>query len=97
MKIFRISEKAIDDIEDTWLNTKKHWSTKQADRYYNLIFDEINYVTQNYESGKSMDHVKMGYRAAKVKSHLVFYKKIDEDTIEVIRILHQSMDIENHL
>lgn len=44
-----------------------------------------------------MEHIRKGYRASKVKSHLVFYKICDENTIEVIRILHQRMDIENRL
>ncbi len=95
MRIYRISAKAIEDIEKIWEYTRDIWSVEQADRYYNLIIDEIEYIAQNFESGKSMEHIKKGYRASKVKSHLVFYKIFDENTIEVIRILHQRMDIEN--
>lgn len=97
MRIYRISAKAIEDIEKIWEYTRDIWSVEQADRYYNLIIDEIEYIAQNFESGKSMEHIKKGYRASKVKSHLVFYKIFDENTIEVIRILHQRMDIENRL
>lgn len=97
MRIYRISAKAIEDIEKIWEYTRDIGSVEQADRYYNLIIDEIEYIAQNFESGKSMEHIKKGYRASKVKSHLVFYKIFDENTIEVIRILHQRMDIENRL
>lgn len=69
---------------------------EQADRYYNLIFDEINYICKNINAGKSMEHVRKGYRATKVKSHLIFYRVLN-DTIEVIRILHEQMDIESRL
>jgi len=31
-----------------------------------------------------------------VKSHLIFYKVVN-DIVEIIRILHQRMDIENQL
>ncbi len=93
---FVISKKAVADLEEIWLYTVGKWSTQQADRYYNLIFDEINYICNNSSSGKSKDHIRKGYRASKVKSHLIFYK-VSNNTIEIIRILHERMDIENRL
>lgn len=68
---YRISEKAVHDLEDIWLYTSKTWSQEQADRYYKLLIDEIEYVAKNFESGKSMEHIKHGYRASKVKSNLI--------------------------
>jgi toxin ParE1/3/4 len=93
---FVISKKAVSDLEEIWLYTVKKWSTEQADRYYNLIFDEINYICKNINAGKSMEHIRKGYRASKVKSHLIFYR-VKNNTIEIIRILHERMDIENRL
>lgn len=95
--IFEISEKANEDLENIWLYTYENWSQEQADRYYNLILDEIEYITENFESGKSLEHIRKGYRSTKVKSHLVFYRKSKRNTVEIIRILHQRMDIENRL
>ena len=93
---FVISKKAVSDLEEIWLYTHEKWSVDQADRYYNLIVDEINYICKNNNAGKSMEHVRKGYRASKVKSHLIFYRVLN-DMIEVIRILHERMDIENRL
>jgi toxin ParE1/3/4 len=93
---FVISKKAVSDLEKIWLYTLEKWSVEQADRYYNLIFDEINYICKNNSAGKSMEHVRKRYRASKVKSHLIFYRVLN-NTIEVIRILHERMDIENRL
>jgi toxin ParE1/3/4 len=93
---FVISKKAVADLEGIWLYSVEKWSIDQADRYYNLIFDEINYICRNSNSGKSMEHVRKGYRASKVKSHFIFYRIVN-DTIEVIRILHERMDIGNRL
>ena len=91
-----ISKKAVSDLEGIWLYTVQNWSVTQADRYYNLIFDEIHFICRNVNAGKSMEHIRKGYRAAKVKSHLLFYR-IQNNTVEVIRILHERMDIENRL
>ncbi|HEY5461716.1 MAG TPA: type II toxin-antitoxin system RelE/ParE family toxin [Hanamia sp.] len=93
---FVISKKALADLEEIWLYTVEKWSVEKADRYYNLIFDEINYICRNINSGKSMEHVRKGYRASKIKSHLIFYRVLN-DTIEIIRILYERMDIENRL
>ncbi len=94
---FVITEKAIEDLEKIWVYTYENWSVQQADRYYNLIIDEIEFISENFISGKSMEHIKRGYRVTKVKSHLIFYRKSIESVIEIIRILHQSMDVENRL
>ncbi len=93
---YLISKKAVLDLEQIWLYTVEKWSIAQAERYYSLIFDEIIYICRNINAGKSMEHVRKGYRASKVKSHLIFYR-IQNNTLEVIRILHERMDIENRL
>jgi len=94
---YYISEKANQDIEKIWLYTFENWSLEQADRYYNLIFDEIEFISENFESGKSVDYIKKGYRASIVKSHIIFYKKSRRNIVEIIRVLHQKMDIENRM
>jgi toxin ParE1/3/4 len=93
---FVISKKAIADLEEIWLYTADRWSIGQADRYYHLIFDEINFICKNPRSGRQMDWIRRGYRVAKVKFHLIFYK-VEKDFVQIIRILHERMDIENRL
>jgi toxin ParE1/3/4 len=94
---YRISHAAIQDLEAIWQYTQKNWSIEQADRYYRLIIGEIEFVAENPEAGKSYEQFKKGYRASKVKSHLLFYRKIESEPIEVIRILHQRMDLKARL
>ena len=85
---YRISEKAVEDLENIWTYTFQKWSIEQADRYYNLNINEIGFITNNFMTGKSMDHIKKGFRASIVKSHLIFYRKSQNNQIDVIRILH---------
>lgn len=93
---FAITKKAVADLEEIWYYTFEKWSVTQADRYYNLIIDEIKFICKNITAGKSMKHIRKDYCCSKVKSHLIFYRIIN-DTVEVIRILHERMDIENKL
>lgn len=94
---YSISEKANQDIEKIWLYTFENWSLEQADRYYNLILNEIEYIAGNFESGKPADHIRKGYRTSIVKSHVIFYRKSKRNIVEIIRVLHQKMDVENRI
>lgn len=91
-----ISKRAVSDLEEIWLYTVEKWSFEQANRYYSLIFDEIGFICKNIDAGKSMTHIRKGYRSSKVKSHLIFYRVV-KDIVEIIRILHERMDIDNRL
>ena len=93
---YRISQKAAEDLENIWLYTFQNWSLEQADKYLNILWDEIAHLAQHPETGKNYYHIKEQYRCAKVKSHLIFYK-ISTTNIEIIRVLHQKMDIINRL
>lgn len=95
---YSISHKAAADLEQIWLYTVEHWSVEQADRYINLIFDEIEYLTEHPTSGKDYSHIREQYRCSKVKSHLIFYRTDKNGIdIDIIRVLHQRMDLESRL
>jgi len=95
---YKISKEASYDLEKIWLYTFENWSIEQADRYLNLIFDEIEYLCLKPNSGKDFGYVRKGYLRTKVKSHLIFYRiNTKQNELEIIRILHQMMDIESHL
>jgi toxin ParE1/3/4 len=95
---YNLSRKAEEDLEEIWLYTLEIWSKEQADRYLSLIFDEIEFLTANPKTGQDFDHIRKNYRYSKVKSHLIFFKhKKSENVVEVIRILHERMDLENRI
>ena len=98
MMRYKISSKAADDLENIWLFTFENWSLAQADRYLNLILDEIEYLSINPDAGKDLSQIRKSYRSSKVKSHIIFYRHSEKhQTIEIIRVLHQRMDIENRM
>lgn len=95
---YKISREAQIDIESIWLYTYETWSIEQADRYFNLIIDEIEFLASNPNSGKDSNYIRKGYYRSKVKSHFIFYKiNLNENEIEIIRILHQQMDVKSRL
>lgn len=93
-----ISRPAAEDLEEIWFYTFENWSIGQADRHLNLVVDEIEYITEKPKPGKDYSEVRKGYFRSRVKSHFIFYRiNQKEGEIEVIRILHQQMNIENKL
>jgi len=97
MSEYIISEKALEDINNIWIYTAENWSIEQANRYYNLIVDEIEYVSVNFDESKDFSNIRKNYKVSKVKSHLVFYKKTENTEMEVVRILHERMDLKNRV
>jgi toxin ParE1/3/4 len=95
---YLISKEASKDLEKIWLYTFETWSQEQADRYFRLIMDEIDNIAKDPKVGKDQSGLREGYLSSKVKSHIIFYRMNEKKkVIEVIRILHQQMDIESRL
>ena len=97
MSQYVISEKAVEDINNIWIYTAENWSVAQADRYYNLIYDEIEYIVNNFDMARDFGEIRKSYKCSKVKSHLIFFKKDKMNEIEVVRVLHEKMDVESRL
>ena len=95
---YKISKAAADDLERIWLYTSEIWSRAQADYYFDLLMDEIEYLAENPKSGKDYNEIRKGYFRSRVKSHFIFYKiKNKQNELEIIRVLHEMMDIESHI
>jgi toxin ParE1/3/4 len=95
---YKISNEASNDLKEIWNYTTQNWSKQQADYYINLILDEIEHLAFAPYPGQDYSFLRIGYFRSKVKSHFIFYKiNSDDESVEVIRILHQQMDIKSHL
>ncbi len=94
---YRISKQAINDLNNIWRYTLNTWSKEQTDSYYDLLIGAIEFVADNFSTGKSAEQTRKNYRVMAIKSHLIFYRKSTDNIIEIIRILHQRMDIKKHL
>ena len=47
--------------------------------------------------GKSCEEIKPGYYKFPTGSHVVYYRGKTEKQIEIVRVLHESMDVELQL
>ncbi len=95
MSKFLLTRKAVHDLEDIWDYTVKKWSENQAEIYYLLLIDSCSEIAKNPSIGKSYDVVEQDILGCKTGEHIIFYRKISEQEIEIIRILHGMMDLKN--
>lgn len=96
MSRFRLSPLAQTDLEDIWDYTFKRWDGDQAEHYVQQIRQTIEQLAGMPKLGRVCDDVREGYRKYPVGSHIVFFR-VRPDHIDVIRILHNRMDIDRHL
>ena len=92
-----LRQRAIDDLNNIWLYTFEEWSEKQADKYYATLEFTCMQIGENPQLGreyKEISHNLLGLRTGK---HIIFYQVISKDEIEIIRILHEQMDLKNRL
>ena len=92
---YRLSPLAVADLERIWSWTARRWSTEQAESYHITLVSAFNGLGSGRKRGRAVD-VREGYFKYAVGSHLVFYRP-SAIGIDVIRILHQRMDVERHL
>jgi toxin ParE1/3/4 len=93
---YRLSPRAERDLEEIWAYSARRWSVEQADRYANDLIDMIERLAEEPQQGRSAEHVRRGYLKYPIGSHVIFYRR-STTGIDVIRILHQRMNIEAHL
>ena len=46
---------------------------------------------------RDFGNFRKSYKYSKVKSHLIFFKKDKTNEIEIVRVLHERMNIHNRL
>lgn len=91
-----LSSKAIEDIEGIIDYTAKGFGYDAMLEYHSSLDKCLNTLSENPNIGLNYDYVGLGYLCFYHRSHVVFYKETGDD-IFIIRILHKSMDVPQHL
>ncbi len=93
--IFR--QEAIDDLNTIWEYTFEQWSEIQADHYYAMLKLACKEIGKNPGIGKEYDTIAQHVFGLHSGRHIIFYRHIERGEIDVIRILHERMDLKFRL
>tara|TARA_B100001057_G_scaffold450751_1_gene493111 strand:- start:654 stop:941 length:288 start_codon:yes stop_codon:yes gene_type:complete len=93
---FRLRDAARRDLAEIWLATAERWGVDQADEYVRAIEDRLARICEFPESYPEYASSHGTFRKAASGEHLIFYR-VGQQVIEVARILHNRMDVEDIL
>jgi toxin ParE1/3/4 len=94
---YRLAPAARADLRSTWRYTAETWTEARADRYIEAIEQTCADLANGRVPGRPADQYRPGYRSARPGSHLISSLTSQTSRIDVIRILHQRMDLPAHL
>ncbi len=94
MPSFKLSNKAVHDLLDIGRYTQKKWGVEQRNTYLKDLDDCFYKLSENPNLGIQCDYIANGYRKFPQQSHMIYYRLSFGSNIEIIRILHKSMDVE---
>ncbi|MCB9202610.1 MAG: type II toxin-antitoxin system RelE/ParE family toxin [Flavobacteriales bacterium] len=92
-----LRQEAFNDLNNIWDYTFEEWSEKQADKYYATLKFACMQIGENPELGKKYDEISKNLLGFRTGKHIIFYHIITKNEIEVIRILHERMDLKNRM
>ncbi|MDE2389525.1 MAG: type II toxin-antitoxin system RelE/ParE family toxin [Betaproteobacteria bacterium] len=97
MGSFTLTQKARDDMLSIGWYTRKKWGKVQQTRYLIQLDTAFHDLADNPHVGRVCNDIREGYYKFGIGKHLIFYRHKGKDQIEIVRILHGRMDIEQHL
>ncbi len=97
MASYTLTNKAVQDLSAIWEYTVDTWSEKQADKYYFMLLDTCQDLADGKVSGKNYPEITIEIFGFRAGQHILFYRKLSINKIEIARVLHMQMDLKNRV
>jgi len=97
MPSFTLTNMEKADLKDIGRYTLNKWGREPRNHCLSILDACFRQRAENPLNGKDCSEIRSGYRKFNVGSHIIFYRQIIADTIEIVRVLHGHIDVENHL
>ncbi|MFB8003686.1 type II toxin-antitoxin system RelE/ParE family toxin [Nocardia sp. NPDC056000] len=96
MSRYLLSPAAQTDLEEIYDYTRSRWDLARAEDYIRALQHAIERAAADPRIGRECDEIRPGYRKLPAGSHVLFYRLTD-GAADIVRILHQRMDVDRHL
>ena len=94
MPKFTLTGKAKSDLRDIDHFTQKRWGREQRNKYLATLDESFRRLAENPSIGKDCSEIKKGYQKFPTGSHVIYYRCPENVPLQIVRILHESMDVE---
>lgn len=95
MKKYNLAQQADDDLLQIFLEGINEWGYKQAEKYADEFHDCFNMLAKHPDMGTTREDLNEVPQSFMKGSHIIIYRIIEENLIEIATILPQRMDIPN--
>ncbi len=85
-----------EDLIDIWIYGCKTWGSGQADTYSNSIENTLSALIHLPKKHRIRKSFRPPIRICPHISHMIIYA-LEENSITIIRVLHKSMDVNQHI
>lgn len=93
--MYSLSNKASTDLDSILDYSITTFGANIMTNYLKSLEKCFEILAVNPDLGTKVEHIFSDYLCFEHRSHLIFYKKINQDIL-IIRILHKSMDAPKH-
>lgn len=97
MTSFALTRRAKNDLKAIAKFTEVRWGQAQRNIYIKQFDDTFHMLAETPAVGKNCSFIKDGYQKFPQGSHIIFYKTVKNNRIEITRILHKNMDVTSKL
>lgn len=84
------------DLVNLWLYTYEEWGEAQADKYLDAIEHTLHLLAEQPLLCRAREELSPPVRIHHHEHHLIVYTEAEQG-INIIRVLHENMDVEGQL
>ena len=94
--IWRLSAPARADLDSIWRYTSEQWNQAQADRCIDGLTLRMVLLSRNKALWIDRSDIGDGLFSVSESRHVIFFQSTGE-TILIVRVLHDRMDVARHI
>ena len=94
--IYRISRPARDDLGEIWRYSAATWGTERADAYLDAMVSRFAWLVANKPMWRERSAIAPGLYSYRQGRHVILFRE-RSGAMEIVRVLHDRMDIRRHV
>ena len=93
---YHLSPQAQKSLRQISQYTLENYGQQQRKKYLKMLRDGMRLAAKNPDKGQERSEIKAGYYSLRAEKHHIYYR-VRDTHIEIIDVLHQSMEPELHI
>lgn len=93
MTRYALSKLAAESLDAIEQYTSERWGDEQAERYIEALFVAFERLADNPMLGRRRSDIPPTLQIYGVGAHLIAYRSNELESVEIVAILHPSMDV----